>query len=59
MIYRDYEVFVKLKDDLPIDDQIQIKKEIDKYRDMYGMQTDEDGIQSYACMAQWIKSPSP
>ena len=47
MIYRDYEVFVKLKDDLPIDDQIHIKKEIDKYRDMYGMQTDEDGIGYY------------
>ena len=47
MIYRDFETFIKIKDDLSVDEQIHIKNEIKKYCDMYDMQTDEDGIGYY------------
>ncbi len=46
-MYRDHETFIMIKDNLSIDKQIQIKSEIEKYRDMYDMQTDEDGIGYY------------
>ena len=47
MIYRDFETFIKIKNDLSVDEQIHIKNEIQKYCDMYDMQTDEDGIGYY------------
>ena len=47
MVFRDHETFIKIKDDLPIDEEIHIKNVIEKYRDMYDMQTDEDGIGYY------------
>lgn len=34
MVYRDHETFIKIKENLSIDKQIQIKNEIEKYRDM-------------------------